>query len=90
VAWAAALAAPAAEFSFPRFTMAPLVAWQRTLEEGLRQAAERRHRLLLLNTSALPQDALLKALWPDAMQRSQVLAQSQGPLTEALGLEPEG
>jgi len=70
--------------------MAPLVAWQRTLEEGLRQAAERRHRLLLLNTSALPQDALLKALWPDAMQRSQVLAQSQGPLTEALGLETEG
>ena len=70
--------------------MASLAAWQRSLEEGLRQAAERRHRLLLLNTSALPQDALLKALWPDAMQRSQVLAQSQGPLTEALGLETEG
>ena len=44
--------------------MASLVAWQRTLEEGLRQAAERRHRLLLLNTSALPQEALLEALWP--------------------------
>ena len=90
MAWAAALAAPAAEFSFPRFTMAPLVAWQRTLEEGLRQAAQRRHRLLLLNTSALPVDALLGALWPNERQRAQVLAQSQGPLSEALGLETEG
>ena len=70
--------------------MAPLVAWQRTLEEGLRQAAERRHRLLLLNTSALPVDALLGALWPNERQRAQVLAQSQGPLSEALGLETEG
>ncbi len=66
--------------------MASLAAWQRTLEEGLRQAAERRHRLLLLNTSALPQEALLEALWPDAEQRAQVLAQSQAPLTDALGL----
>ena len=70
--------------------MASLAAWQRTLEEGLRQAAERRHRLLLLNTSALPQASLLKALWPDAEQRERVLAQSQGPLAEALGLESEG
>lgn len=70
--------------------MAPLVAWQRILEEGLRQAAERRHRLLLLNTSALPVDALLGALWPDEGQRAQVLAQSQGPLAEALGTETDG
>jgi tRNA(Met) cytidine acetyltransferase len=70
--------------------MAPPVAWQRTLEEGLRQAAERRHRLLLLNTSALPQEALLEALWPNAEQRAQVLTQSQAPLAEALGLETEG
>lgn len=70
--------------------MVSLAAWQRTLEEGLRQAAERHHRLLLLNTSALPQEALLEALWPDAEQRALVLTQSQGPLAEALGLETEG
>ena len=88
--WAVALAVPAAESSFPRVAMVPLVAWPRTLQEGLRRAAERRHRLLLLNTSALPQDALLEALWPDAEQRAQVLTQSQLPLAEALGLETEG
>lgn len=70
--------------------MSPIAAWQRTLEQGLRQAAERRHRLLLLNSSALPQDALLEALWPDEGRRAQVLARSQGPLTEALGLETDG
>lgn len=70
--------------------MAPHAAWQRALEEGLRQAAERRHRLLLLNTSALPVEALLEALWPDEGQRAQVLTQSQAPLAEALGLESEG
>ena len=70
--------------------MSPIAAWQRALEQGLRQAAERRHRLLLLNSSALPQDALLEALWPDEGRRAQVLARSQGPLTEALGLETDG
>ena len=87
---AAALVAPAAESSCPSLPMSPIAAWQRTLEQGLRQAAERRHRLLLLNSSALPQDALLEALWPDEGQRAQVLARSQGPLTEALGLETDG
>lgn len=67
--------------------MAPLAAWQRTLEEGLRQAAERRHRLLLLNTSALPQEALREALWPNETLRAGVLAESQAPLAEALGTE---
>ena len=70
--------------------MSPIAAWQRALEQGLRQAAERRHRLLLLNSSALPQDALLEALWPDEGRRAQVLERSQGPLTEALGLETDG
>ena len=70
--------------------MAPLVAWQRNVEEGLLQAAERGYRLLLLNTSALPREALLETLWPDAGARAQVLAQSQAPLAEALGLETEG
>ena len=70
--------------------MAEHGAWLETLREGLQQAAERRHRLLLLNTSALPQASLLEALWPDAGQRALVLAQSQGALAEALGLETEG
>ena len=60
----AAAAALAAESSCPSLPMSPIAAWQRTLEQGLRQAAERRHRLLLLNSSALPQDALLEALGP--------------------------